>query len=85
MANNEPVRIVCNCPTCGFDTSHIQLLMQKESKYGSSKKEKIKEFVDGFLSGTASPALASLELIDRHLICEKCGVRRIVNEGKELN
>lgn len=85
MKNDEPIKIILNCPDCGCDTSHVQLLMQKKSKYGSSKKEKFKEFIDGFLSGTASPVLASLELIDRHLICEKCGVRRIVNEGQELN
>lgn len=84
MKNEEAVKVECHCPACNMETSHIQLLLQKPSEYGTSKKEQVKAFVSGFISGSASPVLASLELLDRHLICEKCGVRRVENEGQEL-
>ncbi|QUM76238.1 hypothetical protein HWV00_08410 [Moritella sp. 24] len=72
------------CDKCGKETKHKEMLKQKPSKYGKSKKEQFKAFLDGFFSGTASPVLASLELIDRYVVCAECGYKTLDNQGDEF-
>ncbi|WP_432463541.1 MULTISPECIES: hypothetical protein [unclassified Agarivorans] len=72
------------CQTCGEQTEHQQLLKQKPSKYGTTKKEQIKAFIEGFFAGQASPVGASLDLIDRYLVCQKCGRKTLANQGDEF-
>ena len=72
------------CDKCGRSTEHKELIKQKPSKYGDSKKEKFKEFLSGFLGGMASPAGASLDLIDRYVVCLECGTKTLENHGDEF-
>lgn len=37
------------CEKCGKQTEHKEIIKQKPSKYGKSKKEQFKAFLDGFL------------------------------------
>ncbi|MEZ8077597.1 hypothetical protein ACED27_21425 [Vibrio sp. FF112] len=72
------------CDKCGQKTEHKELIKQKPSKYGNSKKEKFKEFLAGFLGGMASPAGASLDLIARYVVCLECGIKTLENHGDEF-
>ncbi|USD33700.1 MULTISPECIES: hypothetical protein [Vibrio] len=69
------------CEKCGEKTEHKELIKQKPSKYGKSKKEQFKAFLEGFFGGVASPVGASLDLIDRYVVCEKCGYKTLENLG----
>ncbi|MBD0786675.1 hypothetical protein HUO09_09975 [Vibrio sp. Y2-5] len=74
------------CEQCGEETAHKEVMKQKPSKYGKSKKEQFKAFLDGFFSGAATslPAGASLELTDRYIVCTKCGKQTLENYGDEF-
>jgi len=72
------------CEKCNKDTEHKEIMKQKPSKYGKSKKEKFKAFLEGFFSGTASPVLASLDLLDRYVECQTCHHRKLENHGDEF-
>ncbi|MCF7363767.1 hypothetical protein C1N32_18535 [Vibrio diazotrophicus] len=74
------------CEQCGEETTHKEVMKQKPSKYGKSKKEQFKAFLEGFFSGSAAslPAGASLELTDRYIVCTKCGKQTLENHGKEF-
>lgn len=74
------------CEQCGEETTHKEVMKQKPSKYGKSKKEQFKAFLDGFFSGSAAslPAGASLELTDRYIVCTQCGKQTLENYGEEF-
>ncbi|WP_041396076.1 hypothetical protein [Photobacterium profundum] len=72
------------CEKCCKKTEQKEIIKQKPSKYGKSKKEQFKAFLEGFFSGTASPVLASLELLDRYVECQDCGHRKLENHGDEF-
>lgn len=72
------------CKRCGKETEYKEVIKQKPSKYGKSKKEQFKAFLDGFFSGVASPALASLDLVDRYIVCSECGDKKLENHGEEF-
>ncbi|WP_434360383.1 hypothetical protein NF212_07810 [Parasalinivibrio latis] len=72
------------CEKCGKETPHKELIKQKPSKYGNSRKEKFKAFLEGFFSGSASPVLASLDLVDRYVVCTECGHKVKENHGDEF-
>lgn len=72
------------CDKCNKETLHKEMIKQKPSKYGKSRKEQFKAFLEGFFSGVASPALASLELVDRYIVCQECGHKRLENHGDEF-
>ncbi len=74
------------CEKCGKDTEHKETMKQKPSKYGKSKKEQFKAFLDGFFSGYAAslPGGASLELTDRYVVCTICGKATIENHDQEF-
>ncbi|MEZ8104441.1 hypothetical protein [Vibrio cortegadensis] len=72
------------CVRCNKETLHKEIIKQKPSKYGKSRKEQFKAFLEGFFSGVASPALASLELVDRYIVCQECGHKRLENHGDEF-
>jgi len=72
------------CEKCGKETEHKEIVKQKPSKYGKSKKEQFKAFLEGFFSGSASPALASLDLLDRYVECQECHHRTLENHGDEF-
>ncbi|WP_337916105.1 hypothetical protein [Vibrio cholerae] len=38
------------CEKCGKQTEHKELIKQKPSKYGKSKKEQFKAFLEGFVA-----------------------------------
>lgn len=72
------------CEHCAEVTEHKVVIKQKPSKYGKSKKEQFKAFLSGFFGGVASPFGASLDLIDRYVVCQKCGHRKLQNLGEEF-
>ncbi len=73
------------CDECGRATEHKELIKQKPSPYGKSRKEQFKAFISGFLAGASvGPALASLELIDRYVVCKECGAKKLENHGQEF-
>lgn len=73
------------CDECGRATEHKELIKQKPSPYGKSRKEQFKAFISGFFAGVAvGPALASLELIDRYVVCRECGSKKLENHGDEF-
>ena len=74
------------CGECGKKTDHKEKMMQKRSKYGTSKMEKFKEFLDGFFSSPAAsiPGGIFLELTDRYVICQECGKKTLENCGNEF-
>ncbi|MCG6229670.1 hypothetical protein [Vibrio furnissii] len=74
------------CESCNKETEHKEVMKQKKSKYSNSKKDKVKEFFDGFFSASSAslPAGASLELTDRYIICTKCGKETLENHGTEF-
>ncbi|MFA0442946.1 hypothetical protein BCU70_12980 [Vibrio sp. 10N.286.49.C2] len=72
------------CKACGNMTEHKEIIKQKPSKYGKSNKEQFKAFLEGFLGGVASPAGASLDLIDRYIVCTQCGHKTLENHGEEF-
>ncbi|KXF81913.1 hypothetical protein [Enterovibrio coralii] len=74
------------CEVCGSDTEHKEVMKQKPSKYGKSKKEQFKAFLDGFFSSssTSIPGGASLELTDRYIVCAICGKATKENHGSEF-
>ncbi|TOP86668.1 hypothetical protein [Vibrio parahaemolyticus] len=74
------------CEKCERETEHTEITKQKPSKYGKSKKEQFKAFLDGFFSGAATslPGGASLELTDRYVVCLKCGKQTLENHGTEF-
>ncbi|OOE87978.1 hypothetical protein [Salinivibrio sharmensis] len=72
------------CDKCGKETEHEEIIKQKPSKYGKSKKEQFKAFLDGFFGGAASPVGASLDLIDRYEVCTRCGHKTLKNQGGEF-
>ncbi|WBA13479.1 hypothetical protein [Salinivibrio kushneri] len=72
------------CDKCGKETEHKEIIKQKPSKYGKSKKEQFKAFLDGFFGGVASPVGASLDLIDRYEVCTRCGHKTLKNQGDEF-
>nr|WP_241909836.1 hypothetical protein [Vibrio sp. 10N.261.55.A7] len=74
------------CSRCKKETEHNESMKQKPSKYGKSRKEQIKAFLDGFFSGSAAslPGGASLELTERYLVCTVCGLQTLENHGTEF-
>lgn len=73
------------CDQCEMDTEHKEIIKQKPSKYGNSRKEKLKAFLSGFFAGASVGApLASLELIDRYVVCQQCGHKKLENHGEEF-
>lgn len=72
------------CHTCQKDTVHKEIVKQKPSKFGRDKKEQFKAFLSGFFGGTASPFGASLDLIDRYVVCSECGTKTLENHGDEF-
>jgi len=73
------------CEKCETATEHDEIIKQKPSKYGTSRKEQFKAFISGFFAGVAvGPALASLELVDRYVICQQCGFKKLENHGEEF-
>ncbi|GAB2644981.1 hypothetical protein BIY22_00725 [Vibrio panuliri] len=73
------------CSNCGKTCEHIEIVKQKKSPYGKSRKEQFKAFISGFISGAAvGGALASLELIDRYVQCTQCRHLTLENKGEEF-
>ncbi|NVD08573.1 hypothetical protein FCU94_17140 [Vibrio sp. JPW-9-11-11] len=73
------------CEYCGCATEHKEIIKQRPSPYGKSKKEQFKAFLSGFFGGVAvGAALASLELIDRYVVCQQCGTKKLENHGEEF-
>ncbi|WP_028022471.1 hypothetical protein [Enterovibrio calviensis] len=74
------------CDKCGKEAQHKEVMKQKPSKYGKSRKEQFKAFLDGFFSGSASslPGGGSLEVTDRYLVCTRCGKHTLENHGLEF-
>ncbi|EGA64899.1 hypothetical protein L1D54_03495 [Vibrio brasiliensis] len=73
------------CEKCAQQTEHKEVMKQKPSQYGKSRKEQFKAFLSGFFTGVAvGGALASLELVDRYVVCQKCGHKKLENHGEEF-
>ncbi|MCL9777175.1 hypothetical protein [Vibrio methylphosphonaticus] len=72
------------CEKCGKETEYKELIKQKPSQYGKSKKQQFNAFLSGFFGGVASPAGASLDLIDRYVVCLECGSKTLDNHGDEF-
>ncbi|AAF96368.1 conserved hypothetical protein [Vibrio cholerae MAK 757] len=74
------------CEKCGKNTEHKEVMKQKPSKYGKSKREQFKAFLDGFFSSSAAslPGGVSLELTDRYVVCAICGSATLENHGEQF-
>lgn len=73
------------CSNCGKTCEHKEIIKQKPSPYGKSRKEQFKAFLSGFFSGvTVGAGLASLELIDRYEQCTHCHHMTLDNKGEEF-
>ncbi|MVB16844.1 pullulanase [Vibrio cholerae] len=74
------------CKKCGKNTEHKEVMKQKTSKYGKSKREQFKAFLDGFFSSSAAslPGGISLELTDRYVVCAVCGSATLENHGEQF-
>ncbi|WP_059122242.1 hypothetical protein [Vibrio sp. MEBiC08052] len=72
------------CEQCGKKTEHKEIIKQKPSKYGTSRKEQFKAFLNGFFGGMASPVGASLDLVDRYIVCTQCHHHTLENHGSEF-
>ncbi|KLN65290.1 hypothetical protein [Vibrio sp. VPAP30] len=74
------------CEKCKMNTEHKEVMKQKPSEYGMSRKEQFKAFLSGFFSGSAAslPGGASLELTDRYVACSVCGETILENCGDEF-
>lgn len=73
------------CDKCATNTEHKEVIKQKPSQFGKSRKEQFKAFLSGFFSGVAvGGALASLELLDRYVVCQQCGHKKLENHGEEF-
>ncbi|BCK22635.1 MULTISPECIES: hypothetical protein [Vibrio] len=74
------------CKKCGKNTEHKEVMKQKPSKYGKSKREQFKAFLDGFFSSSAAslPGGISLELTDRYVVCAVCGSATLENHGEQF-
>jgi len=71
------------CEKCNKKTKHKEIVKQKKSKYGSSKKEQFKAFLSGFFSGTGGHGFASMELTQVYLVCEECGFSKAEHFAEE--
>ncbi|OHX16095.1 hypothetical protein BI343_16095 [Chromobacterium amazonense] len=72
------------CETCGKQTEHREWIQQKPSMYGTSRKEKLKAFLDGFFSGWGGGGAAAIDLVDRYVICQSCGRKTLQNHGEQF-
>ncbi|UTH75012.1 hypothetical protein [Chromobacterium sp. IIBBL 290-4] len=72
------------CEVCGKATEHKELIKQKPSKYGASRREQLKAFVDGFFSGVGGGGAAAIDLIDRYVVCQECGHKKLENHGEQF-
>ncbi|PKF61048.1 hypothetical protein CW745_12100 [Psychromonas sp. psych-6C06] len=72
------------CSKCNHETLHKELIKQKPSKFGTTRKEKFRAFISGFIAGSASPVGAALDLMDRYVVCQQCGCKRLDNQGDEF-
>ncbi|WP_194436668.1 hypothetical protein [Vibrio fluminensis] len=73
------------CSNCGKTCEHKEIIKQKPSPYGKSRKEQFKAFLSGFFSAaTLSAPLASLDLIDRYEQCSHCQHMTLDNKGEEF-
>ena len=61
------------CEHCKKLTEHREVVKQKPSEYGNSRKEKIKAFLGGFFSGWGGSGLAWLDHVDHYAVCDECG------------
>lgn len=76
--------VIRYCESCKKETEHRELIKQKPSKYGKTKKEQFKAFLEGFFGGVASPVGASIDLLDRYVECTQCGRQTLENCGDEF-
>ena len=85
MAAKEAVIVKSFCEQCKSEKEHYQLLIQRRDEAEKSGKDKVKDFIKWFIGGwVIGPMLASMALLDRHLICRVCGTKKIENGGTEL-
>lgn len=69
---------VCYCGSCKDDTSHVVVLVRKQSPYKGSKNQTTKEFWAGVVKGWFLGAfIASMDEFERHKVCEACGEKTI--------
>lgn len=72
------------CEHCKKNTEYREIVRQKPSKFGTSRKEKVKAFFSGFFSGWGSGGLAWIELTDRYVVCQECGEQVKENFGEKF-
>ncbi|GGA71021.1 hypothetical protein GCM10011369_10930 [Neiella marina] len=67
-----------HCQPCNQETSHVVVLVRKESAFAGDEKQSTKEFIAGLIKGWAvGPFLAEMDDFERHLICECCGQKTV--------
>lgn len=72
------------CPRCEMDTKHREKIRQKPSPYPDTKRGQFRAFLSGFFSGIGGHGIAALELLDRYVVCEQCGLETLENQGEEF-
>ncbi|HHQ4448081.1 TPA: hypothetical protein ACSP3U_003264 [Aeromonas hydrophila] len=72
------------CPRCRMDTEHSERIKQKPSLYPKTRRGQFRAFLNGFFSGVGGHGIAALELLDRYVVCQQCGLERLENHGEEF-
>lgn len=75
MAN---VLEIQHCHKCQTNTEHVVVLVRKQSPFKHQKNSQFKDFLAGFVKSYMLGAfVASMDEFERHLICTRCGEKRI--------
>ncbi|MNC24642.1 hypothetical protein D3C75_727020 [compost metagenome] len=72
------------CPRCGMHTEHSERIKQKPYPYPKTRRGHFMAFLNGFFSGVGGHGIAALELLDRYVVCQQCGLERLENHGEEF-
>ncbi len=74
------------CEKCGKNTEHKEVMKQKPSKYGKSKKRAAQGISRWIFSSSAAslPGGVSPELTDRYVVCFICGSATLENHGEQF-
>jgi hypothetical protein len=49
-----------------------------------TRRGQFRAFLNGFFSGVGGHGIAALELLDRYVVCQQCGLERLENHGEEF-
>ena len=72
---------MCYCEKCGKNTEHKELMQLKPVQRPKTLTDFIKRFISLELR---SYQVMDTETLDRYIVCEVCGTKRLENVGQEF-